>query len=195
MTQRIEHLFSKMTQRIQLFLIWLKELNPFFNTTRRIEPFFLQYDAENWSFCSWIWRRELNLLFLNMTQRIEPFFLEYDSKSWTFFMTVSFLKKKWVKELNLFQYDSKNWISYYAFFNTTHRIEPWFYWIQHTELNLFFTWLKLFLVWLKELNLFVEYDSKNRTFFECDSKDFFFKKNNNTSQRIEFESKDWILFF
>ena len=61
--------------------------------------------------------------FLSMTQRIEPFF-------WI-----------WLKELNLFEHDSKNWT--------------------------FFTWLKnwtFFWTRLKELNHLFEYESKNWTF-------------------------------
>ena len=55
--------FSKnwfsMTQRFEFFLrrkelnlfVRLKELNPFsLNMTQRIEPFFFEYDAKNWTF-------------------------------------------------------------------------------------------------------------------------------------------------
>ena len=144
MTQRIEHFCSKMTQRIELFLIWLKELNPFFNTTRRIEPFFLQYDAENWSF-----------LFLNMTQRIEPFFLNMTQRIEPFFSWI------WLKELNFF-YDCKLFEEKMSQriepFSVTQRIEffsmPFL--IRHTELNHDFT----------------EYNRQNWTFFSHDSNFF-----------------------
>ena len=51
-----------MTQRIELFGMWLKELNLFFlKMTQRIEPFFLNVT------------QRIEFFFSNMTQRIEPF--------------------------------------------------------------------------------------------------------------------------
>ena len=62
--------------------------------TPRIEPFFTS-DSKNWTFVL-TWLTELNFL-LHMTQRIEPFW-KYESK-----------------ELNFFEYDSKNWTSFLAY--------------------------------------------------------------------------------
>ena len=83
MAQRIELLLFSMSQRMGVFLvwrkelnpfpIWLKELDPFLNLTRRIQPFF------------WPWLERIEPFFcLNMIQILEPSF-EYDSKKWTFF--------------------------------------------------------------------------------------------------------------
>ena len=161
------------TQRIEPFFVWLKELNPFSsNMTQRIEPFshlpqrieffFSKYDSKNWTFFLWydsknwifFWEKKTRiepLLFKNMTQRIEPCVKKKDSKNWTLL--------KWLIELNLFlwtfsQYDSKSW-------------------------NLFAVWLQEFNfscvpIWLKELNLFFQVDSKNCVFFWFDSKNWTF---------------------
>ena len=145
-----------LTQRLELFVFqtWFKELDSYFDDsqtwsfflelwhffwkkitqrigpnflTQRIEPFFFEYDAKNWTFFLW----------LNMTQRIEPF--ENDAENWTLFLfcrkelklfplclwydSKKWNLKKWLKELNLFfliwltelnlfffhLYDSKNW--------------------------------------------------------------------------------------
>ena len=136
---------------------------------------FLEYDAKECNrLISWIWRRELELFFIvwvkelnlfirlkelnllmNMTQRTKLFF------------------KVWLKELNSFwKDDSKNWTLFWKyasknltlflirlkeliFSNMTQRIEP------------------LFLIWLKNWNLFFcEHDSKNSTFLWTWLKDF-----------------------
>ena len=69
-TQRIEPLKKKvMIQRIDFFSFTLR--TDFFSTTHRIEPFFFEYDQRIEPF-SWVWRKELN-----------PLFLEYDAINWT----------------------------------------------------------------------------------------------------------------
>ena len=141
MTQRIEPfsiglqdlMLLSLTQRIELFLTRTDRTGPFFlNMTQRIEfflgfftcllfskmmhkiePFFFEYDAKNWTLFS-----------LNVTSRIWTF-LEYDAKNWTLFffdakkrtfisliwMTprIVFFKQKILNELNFLKYDSKNW--------------------------------------------------------------------------------------
>ena len=152
MTPRLEASFKIMTQRIVfekhwlkelnlLFLMWLKELNPFC-MTQRIEPcvkkkdsknrtlekgliefnLFLwtssQCDSKSWCLVSIMTRRIEPFLFSNMTQRIEIF------------------SSVWLKEL-CFLYDSKGWTLF------------------EFDLNL------LYWIWPQELNLFSEYDSTN----------------------------------
>ena len=123
--------------------IWRKDLNPFSkyhsqnwifsSMTQRIEPFFFLENDEPFFL---EYNQRIGLLFLNMTQGIEhliswiwrkdlnPLFLEYESKNWT-----------------LFAYDSKNWNYFWMtqriellymtqrmepFLNMTHRIELFF---------------------------------------------------------------------
>ena len=175
--------FLDMTQRIELFLwlqafwrknesknwiffsVGLKELN--FNTTHRIEPFFLNMTQKNWAIypffleCmtqknwtlfSWMWLKELkSFIFSNVTQRIEPVFT-------------------WLKELRPFFCMTQRIESVLEC--TTQRIEP-FCSIRLNELNTFF-WKKkrthrielfFFWTWLKELNLFF----LKRCFFSASS--------------------------
>ena len=105
--------FSNMTQRIYLKNIFLKDLNPFLfdsknwpfsNMTQRIEPFFFEYDAKNWTLLLRIWRKELNPFFFEHDAKNCTLFLWIWAKNWAFFYI-------WLKELNLFfsEYDSKNW--------------------------------------------------------------------------------------
>ena len=157
------------THRIEPFCeIWLKELN------------FFEYDSKNWTLFlddskKWTLFFLLNMtqrieqIFLNMRQRIEPFFFpwiwrkelnsffECDSKSWIFFerdsknLFIFFFEKMRLWEMNLFQYDSKNWIwlkwlNFY-FPNMTQRIEP------------------SFSIWLKELNPFLNKTHRIEPFF------------------------------
>ena len=98
--------FSKhMSHRLELFFFWKKKLNDsknwFYLLKNRLKELnffkkesknctFFQYDSKNWT------------LFLNMFQWIEPFAFRCDSKSWTLFLI-------WLKELNIFQCDPKNW--------------------------------------------------------------------------------------
>ena len=152
MSPRIKPSFQHDSKNWTFSGMWLKELN-LLNTTQRIEPFFFKKKKEPKELnLSGMWLKELSLFFfpnvthriepLFMTQRIEPFFLKttqkYDSKNWTFF-----------------QYDSK------ILFNTTQRIEHFFFWIRLKNSNFkknSKNWT--FWTWLKELNL-LKYDSKN----------------------------------
>ena len=89
---------KNMSQRIEPFFVWLKELNPFlydsknwtlFVWRKRIEPVCFEYDAENWTFfliCrkelsffffAKFWLKELSHFFLNRTERIELFYMTY----------------------------------------------------------------------------------------------------------------------
>ena len=146
---------KKMTPRIDFLKISIKKL--YFDDSKNWVLFFFEKhdsrnltifpcDSRNWTLLSnmthsnWIlffltWLKELNP-FWNMTQRVENFSWIFDSKNWIFF-----------------EYDSKIWT---FFLNVTHRIE--FFMTQRIE---FFQYDKDF----------VEYDSKNRTFF------FFFFEN------------------
>ena len=157
-------------QRIELFLVWLQELN-FFQYDSRNWTLFLWIWPKNWTLFSWIWRKELNPLFLeydaiNWTVK----FLKYDAKNWTFFFSKKYDSKKWtfvkiwLKELNLFfsmtqrielffWYDSKNW----TLSDKTRRIELFFCWIRLNKLNLLLLTQKI---------------EKN---FQCDTKSFFHK--------------------
>ena len=119
--------------------------------TQRIDPFFFEYDAKNWTF-----------FFFNITQRIEPLF-EYDSKNWISFWV-------WLKKSNSFLNTT--------FLNTTQWIEPIFLNVSQIEI---FGWkivkkktklifshdpknrTRFFSIWLKELNLF-RLDSKIRCY-------------------------------
>ena len=104
-----------MTQRIELFLIWLKELNHFFSDmTQRIVAFIKSMFQRNETFFVWLkdlntfffsmWLKELNPFFLNMTLRNEPFFLEMTQRIEPSFLhnskTKAFLT--WLKDLSLF---------------------------------------------------------------------------------------------
>ena len=137
-TRRIES-FSLRLKELNLlfFLIWLWELNTFFNTTQK--KWLKKFD---WEFC-----------FLNMTQEID--FFEYDSTNWILFV--------WLQALNFgFQNDSKNWTFFVMtqrnwtfFLHMTQRIE-YLYMIQGIEL--FFSIstqrIELFAIRPKQLNLF-----------------------------------------
>ena len=155
-----------MSQRIGVFLVWLKELN-FFYMSQRIQPFF-KYDAKS---CT--------LSLSNTTQRVEPFFFQYDAKSWTLFLSIrrkemntfffhltqrieTFDQEVWLKELNrVSKKDSKNVTLVKGLI----------------ELNLF--------LWTssqydsKSWSLSFQYDAKNWTFlvFQYDSKNWTFFQN------------------
>ena len=163
MTQRIEPFFEYDSKNwknfmifwlkeLNLFWIWLENLNFFLNVTHRIELFywskemssffqndkdFVEYDSKNRTFV-WICLQELNL-FWNFTQWIEHS-AQKDSKNWTlkdYLNNKTFLwigESIWLKELNFFS-----------------RISLKNYWP--------------FLTWLTELNSVLENDSPNWTFF------------------------------
>ena len=152
MNQIIETL---MTQRIELLLkkTVTHRTEPFFHMIHRIEPFFPTWRVKNWT------------LLFNMTQRIGPFFFtnvsskiffcKKYSKNWTCFWV-------WLKELNLFEHDSKNWF----FLNMIHRNEPFF---QHYSKDGTFESMTQrighFLIWLKELNLLFYMTPRTELFF------------------------------
>ena len=148
-----------MTQRFELILlIWLKELNSFltrleglssfffFNTTQRIEHFWIRLKELNTLL---IWLKELN----SIRKRLKELNLlkkNYDSKC-------CFCEKN----------DSKNWtLSFLVttqrielFSDMTQRIEPIFNTTRSIEFFKQKLWLKEFFflkkkTWLKELNLF-----------------------------------------
>ena len=152
--QRIEPLFSHITQRIELFSRrWLKELNPsyktqrleiFFYMTQRLQPF--EHDSMNWA-------SSLH------DSKNWTFFWEFDSMDWT-------LCSKGLKELDTKRlFDSNN----QTFLFLTWGIGPFFFSCWLKELN-FFSKISLknywpFLTWLTELNSVLEHDSPNWTFF------------------------------
>ena len=199
MTHRIDPFF-RTTLRIELFQIWLQEMNllffkydskiffakkklkelNFFNISQRTDFPMTQrinffYDAKNWTFC--LTQRIEPFFFWNMTQRIEPFL----SFTPTFEPCIDFDSKNWT----FLKYDSKNWTSFW--------------------------------VWCKDLNLFFEYDSKNRTlfwvwfkesnsflnttqwieaiFFECDSKNLNFWLKKSQKIKLSFQkTQNWCVF-
>ena len=189
--------------------------------SHRVGPF-KKYDSKNWtlfskllnefdfffwnilkelnnSFFSYMTQRIQHSLFSNVTQKNFNTFFEYDSQS--IFFT-------WFKELNIFRKcNSKNLFSFWKLLNFSLKIY---------SKNRSFTFSK----WVKELDLFfLECDSKNTsvkydsngtffsskydtqswTFFEHDSRIFFFlkKKLTETAQRIEhfFDMTQRIVFF
>ena len=161
------------------FQIWLKELNFLTRMSQRIECFFffLKIDISQRTDFSMTQRieffrcKELNLFCL--TQRIEPFLQKWRKELSPFFQWI------WRKELNLLLMRRKELNLFLIclkelsfFLNMTQRIELFFPSIWLKEFNLFF--------WIgpKGLNLFIEYDSKNWTFFffEYDSKNHFWKR-------------------
>ena len=111
------------TQRIELFLLWLKFFELFLKMTQRIELFSnLTQRSELFSICL----QELNPFLKKITPRIE-LCKKYDTKNWTF----SFLKKSDSK-IGFFETLRKE-----PFFNLTLRIEPFFLNVtQRVELSL-----------------------------------------------------------
>ena len=216
LTQKSWTHFFPWLKEMTLFLPkWRTELNPYFecdakdgtlfslNTTQRIEPFFLwirrrelnpfffEYDAENWILSLWIWRKELKALFI-MTRRIEPsrkllkdlnlLFWTWLKESNPFFEYDSKFENFWLKNgqnIELFpkNYDSKNW------FFLKKMMQSFFFWKKSDSKN--GTFLKIwlsnknmtqiiepFLLWFGEfffktqrIELFFKYGSKNWTSF------------------------------
>ena len=210
-TQRIEPFFSKCDSKNWTFFEYnsknwifaryirlkVKESNLlFFNTTQRIEHFFLHVTHV------FIWFKEL------------IFFLKNFSKNWFFIwlkewyltqrLEIMFFFSIWLKELNLFRFDSKIWfysvwpqelnfvwlglteldpfleydsenskfflgfLHVYFFSKMTQRIEPFFLWIWRKELNPFF--FDDSQTW--SVFFFKNYDAKNFFFEKCDSKNW-----------------------
>ena len=131
MTQRnwifsIERFFSAWfteiePQRIELFTMWLKELNSF------------DYWLKELNFFSWRWRKELNLILKWFKEPIffifqNIVFFEYDSNNWTIEKMTGFWGGENSNCRTLLFDDSKNWL----LFNMTHRTEPF---LMITELN------------------------------------------------------------
>ena len=225
------NLLKNMTQRIELFKYGSKNWTfPFFLKTHRIKDWFFS-----------IWLKAFNPPFFNLTQRIEPSFYKW-------LEDLNFLLQKCLKELNLsWKNDSKNWFSekYQSdylnflmtqrielFWNMTFRTEPFFQYdswkvnpsFQHTHRNWTFLFnMTLTNIWLKELNLFFEYESKNWTLFmtrielfffrltqrfcwiELKESNFFFKKNDPKNRTFYFlkicyencfseDSQNWTCF-
>ena len=153
-----------MTQRIEFFLMWLKELI-FSNVTQRIELFSNVYDSQNWTFSEYdsknctllfsIWVKELNPFFkILLTKKT---FSKYGAKNWTVFFNMT-------QKMNLF-YDSRKWICSIwfkkrTFFNMTLNIELFFL-LQLKELNPFFPTTTQRI----ELCFYKKYDSQNWTIF------------------------------
>ena len=226
--------WKTMTHRIEPFLlIWLTEWNPSFqfdsknwilfkNITQRTETF-STYDSKNWTFfinrTFSIWLKRIK--FFNMFWRVEPFFGM--TSRMDFFGKVSQIFEPFLnmtQRIDFFSYDSNNWA---LFLKLAHRIEffeSFKYWvfffekkktqrIERIEPFLDITQrIEFFLlnIWLKELNFFSQFDSKNCSFF------FFMIQilGPFSHQRIEpsslrdsntwtflkiFDSKKWTLFF
>ena len=194
MTLRIEPSLFNMTLRIEpFFLIWLKQLNFFKTWIQRIEPFFFfskfffLKKVKDLNLLFQIWLEDFfflkkyskNLPFL---WRLKDFLKNKLTLGIDFFISLKELNSVcsvclflvWFKELifsallkdlNSFQYDSKNWI----IFSMTQSIEPssfqydeknwtFFLWIWRNPFS--WIWRKefsnhfLFPIWLKEGNLF-----------------------------------------
>ena len=191
MTRRIEHLnhvskrrlrewnylkfFFEMTHRIEPFFwtfsIWLKELNPLFFSKRLKElNIFFKKCSKNWTSLSFellfTWLNELNFFSIWLE---ELSLFKYDSKSWTFF-----LKKKWLKNLNLR-------------LSMTQRSDPFWTWLK--EVNFFEHYSEnrtLFLRRRKELNLFLNL-TQRIDFSQNDAK--------NWNLFSKYDAKNWNFFF
>ena len=137
-----------------------------------------------------IWLKELNFSFWKKTQFIKKCLKEL------FSMTQKDLIFLWLKELNPFLFDSKNW----TFFKYDAKNWTLFLWIWRNVLNpfswnmtqsiepFFFEydakyWTLFLRIWRKVLNFFL-FDAKNWTFY--------------LPQRIEpfsqYDSKNWTIF-
>ena len=124
MGQRIEP-FLNTTHRIEFFLISLKELNLFF-----------LYDSQNWT------------LLFKMTHRIEPF-------SSTWLLEIEPFFQHWLVEIEptCFEHDSENGTH---LFNMTQRNEPFF----HVSMNWSF-----FLNMTQRIELFLNMTQRTEFFF------------------------------
>ena len=151
MTQRVSWFFEKCSKELELFVIWLK----------RIEPFFSQYVSKNWTFFS-TWLIEIEPFFSTSLKELIHL-VQNDSKNWTGFSKFdsknwTSLKNIWLEELNL---SMTRGIELFSF-NLNRRIEPFFYNITQiidfltclTELYPFFNMTHriepFFSTWLKE---------------------------------------------
>ena len=141
--------FWNMTQWIELFSIWLKELNPFLSL-KRIEP------------SSFSWRKELNPFFGDSIEHFSVLIHRIEHSFWTRLTELNSFFGMWLKEFNrIFKSCSKNWTP----FTWRQRIEPslqndsknWTFlkiiWLQDKK---FFMTREMepFSIWIKELRLF-----------------------------------------
>ena len=199
--------FSTWLKKLNLFSVWLEDLNFLLEMSQRIKPFWKKKKKR--------WLEEL--IFRKISIKIKKHFLmiqrinwtlfsewlkdfvEYDSKNRTFFLWIwlqeSTFFKKYVLRIVL-KYDSQNWTYFSAL-----PIE-WNIWEYDSKELIFHcnkTWhkeLNLFLIWPNRLNFFfcdmtprIEFfwcDSKNRTLVECESKNWTFHQH---------DSKNWTLKF
>ena len=176
---------KNMTQRIERFLLFKRNLTQRFFWNSKNGTLFQKYDSKNWTlfrtlrmklFYKYGLLQEFNPFEpFQMTQRIGP--ISHDSKNWTFFCTT--------QRIELFSVSLKE-VNF--FLHLTQRIEP--YWIITQRIESSFSWLK-------ELNLFffLECDSKNWIFF-CDPKNctFFFECDpKNWNFFVECDPKNWII--
>ena len=163
------------TQRVKVFhKKWLKVSNTFLNLTERVEP------------C------------LHWTQRIEPFFWsEKDSQNWTLLFTD---RSEPFFSLTGVEPFFSTWLKEWIFFWLTQKIEPCvkrkvsksgtFFWFWSKELFPFFFNLTrriepFFSICLNELNLFLENDPQNWTFFQYVCK---------YSELFKYDSLNWTFF-
>ena len=212
------------------YFTWLKELNLIELSLKELNLLF--HDSKNWTL---FWRDSMNWIFF-CDPKNWTFFVECDPKNWiivekheelilftnmtenwTLFEPFHMTRRndhflKWLKELNLFECDSKNWnfstkseskngflecdsknwkfSIWLKELNMTHRIEHLFSRIWRTELNISFLEYdsQIFLYdsqnWTPELNIFLKR-----------LKELFFTK---VTQRIElifwkYNPQDWTL--
>ena len=241
-TQSSELFFSTWLKELKLIELSLKELNLlfhdsknwtfFFEETQWIEyfcdpknfTFFVECDPKNWTFfveCdpkNWIIveKHEELILFTKMTE------------NWTLFEPFHMTRRIehfliWLKELNLFECDSKNWNF------STKSVQEWIFrmWLKElkffnmtlTELNISFleydaqNWTSLFSnmthriehlfsrIWRTELNIsFLEYDAQNWTsLFSNMTHRIFFNMTHRTEhlflQMTHRTEKKWFFYF
>ena len=207
-----------MTHRIELFLeVCLKELNSFWKYAPKNGTFFL-IRLKELNFFQ-IWLKDLNLSFWHDSKFWTFFFGEHDSKNWTFFVNMTrFFRKNLTQRIETFSmtlelnFLSKNDSKYWFFKNMTHRIATFFFEIMTQRIKIFGVWLKelnLLKIWLTELNFFFSWLKELNSFLLCITQriELFFWM----TQRIEpfviyqkylkelnlllHDSKNWTFFF
>ena len=143
-----------MTQRIEpTFSTWLKEIEPFLQHSLKLNSLF-EHFSKNWTFFlfrnnskNWthfLWLKELN-----------PFLPLLLNELFFFFLNI-------VKELNFFEYDSKNWTLFFLLCDSK-------------IFNTFFEYdsQSSFFIWFRELNMFRKCNSQNFIMFLKITKLFF----------------------
>ena len=151
MTQRFELILLIWLEEMNSFLIRLEELSFFFNTTQRIEHF-------------WIRRKEFNTLliwlkdFFSKKRLKELNLFKYDSKC-------CFCEKNWLKELNsfFFGYDSKNWTLFFWYDskNWTYFQYDSKYWIFQTKIMT----QRIHFLFIKNMTQRIELFFSDKSFF------------------------------